>query len=220
MKRLGRMRFFTYVVLTVLVLLGGVRLVLSSAYAADKVAGRLAYLLGVPVRVVRVDIGLGGGSSVYGLQIFEADDARADSPWVSADDLRADFSALDLFGDDSSPKEIVLNGAHLELRFDKDGSLVTRLPKSTDSTQALPKLRLENARVTIKQEGRERRPLVVTGVSADFTYTEGAFRFDGVCADDYWGEWTVRGSYDSAKDELYQSVIKEALNLGVEPTPA
>ncbi len=56
MKRLGRLRFCVYVALTLLVLLGGARLVLSSAYAADKVAGRLSAVLGVPVRVGGVDI--------------------------------------------------------------------------------------------------------------------------------------------------------------------
>ncbi len=216
MKRLGRFRFFSYVVVTVLIVLGGARLVLSSAFAADKVADRLGVLLGVPVRVARVDIGIGGGSSFQGLQIFEDDNARPEMPWVRADDVSADFSAVDMFGDDSLPKEIVLNGAHVELRFAKDGSLLTRLPKTTDSTQALPKLRLENARVTIKQEGRERRPLVVTGVTADFTYADRAFRFEGTCADAYWGDWTVVGSYDAVKDDFRLALRSERTAVNAE----
>ena len=54
MKRLGRIRFFVYTVLTLLVLLGGARLVLSSGYVANKVADRL----GASASQVRVVIGL------------------------------------------------------------------------------------------------------------------------------------------------------------------
>ncbi len=200
MKRLGRIRFFVYSVLTILVLLGAARLVLSSEYVANKVADRLGALLGVPVRVTGVDIALGGSSSVQGLQIYEADGTRPDAPWASADDMQADFSAVDMFGDDAMPKRVILNNANVVLLFDKDGTLLTRLPKASDSTQAMPKLRLENARVTIKQEGRLLRPHVVTGVTADFSYATGTFSFEGTCTDPDWGAWKVSGSYDTVGD--------------------
>jgi hypothetical protein len=200
MKRVDRLRFGVYVVLTILVLLGGARLVLSSGFAADRVAGRLATVLGVPVRVTGADIALGGSSSFHGLQIYEADGARPDVPWVSAEDVRADVSAVDLFADDAMPKEVTLGGANVELRFDQDGTLLTRLPKAADTSRGMPKLRLEDARLTIKQAGRERRPLVVTGVTADFSFSDGTFRFEGTCADTFWGQWTVRGSYDVDAD--------------------
>jgi hypothetical protein len=199
MMRLGRLRFYAYLGLPILILLGGARLVLSSGFAANKVAVKLTALLGVPVRVSGVDIGLGRSTRIQNLHIFEDDAVRPDAPWVAAADVQADFSAVDILGDDL-PKEVVLSGAHIELRFDKDGSLLTRLPKSTSSTQSMPKLRLENAQVTIKQDGRERRPLVATGVNADFTYADGAFRFEGQCTDSFWGEWTVKGSYDVGND--------------------
>src|SRR5262249_6259046 len=112
-----------------------------------------------------------------------------------------DFSAVDVFGDDM-PKDVVLVGASVELRFAEDGTLLTRLPKATSDTRAMPKLRLDKARLTIKQAGREHRPLVVNGGTAEFTYADGAFRFEGTCADSDWGQWTVRGSYDVAADSF------------------
>jgi hypothetical protein len=203
MKRLGRLRFGVYVVLTLLVLLGGARLLLSSAYAAEKVAGRLAAALGVPVHVKGVDIALGGDSSLQGLHIYEADGERPGDAWIRADDVRADLSAVDLFADDPMPRQVVLAGARVELRFTDDGALLTRLPK-TDPSRPMPKLRLENAQLTVltvKQDGRGHRPpLTVNGVNAEFSSADGTFRFEGTCADTKWGEWTVRGSYDSASD--------------------
>ena len=196
MNRLSRFRFSVYSILTVLVLLGGARLVLSSGFVANKVADRLEALLGVPVRVTGVDIALGGSSAVQGLQIYErASDDLPALPWATAEDVRVDFSAVDIFGD-SMPKEVVLNGANVELRFAENGALLTRLPQASDSSKSMPKLRLENARISLLQDGRE-APLVVENVNAEFTYAERSFRFDGTCVDAVWGEWTVAGSYDT-----------------------
>src|SRR5262245_64256014 len=97
-------------------LLGGARLYLSSGHAATRVASRLNTLLGVPVRVTDADIGLSGGSSLRGLQVFEADGQRAETPWITVEDLQAEVSALDLLGGDM-PRDLRAQKARIDLCF-------------------------------------------------------------------------------------------------------
>ena len=199
MLRLGRLRFLVYLSLAVLVILGGARLVLSSGMVANRVAERLAGLIGVPVGLDEANIALGGRSSFSGLRIFESDNARPETPWAVAQRAETDFSAVDIFAADAMPKEVTLTGAAVELRFDKDGTFLTRLPKPTHPETPMPALRMENVRFTLHQAGRE-KPLVVTGVTASFTFAGTVFEFTGTCHDPDWGTWTVRGSYDLGAD--------------------
>jgi hypothetical protein len=205
MRRLSSFRFLSYVVLAVLVTLGGVRLVLSSGFAANRVADRLSELLGVPVRVGSADIGLRTDSSLRKLEIYESGDNAPDVPWAVADDVRADFSAVDMFGDDL-PKEVVFEGAAVELRFDESGRLLTHLPKPGGKTEKLPLLRVEGATLTLRQDGRD-QPLVITGVSAKFTYADRVFDFTGTFTEERWGTWEVNGSYD-AKTGIFKLDLK------------
>src|SRR5258708_28980804 len=73
------------IALGIVLVLGGVgvyvaaRYYLSSGAAAGKVAAHLQNMLGAPVQVDSVDVGMAGPSSVHGLHIFEAggDDKKA-----------------------------------------------------------------------------------------------------------------------------------------------
>src|SRR6266851_5617603 len=150
-------RAFLYSVSVVLVaggLFGGARMYLSSSHAATRVALRLNTLLGVPVRVADVDIGIGGGSSLRGLEVFEAEEGRTETPWLSVEEIQADVSALDLLGDEAMPRLMLARAARLNLHFDRNDHLLTHLPKPHGPAGALPPIHVEEGQVTLNQEGR------------------------------------------------------------------
>ena len=106
MKHFRQLRNSLLVSLAVLgILFLGVRLYLSSRFAAAHAAERLQDVLGAPVRVSNVNIGIGGDSTLQGLEVFE-EDRPGDGPWVTIEDVRADVSALGMVGGRSKPSEV------------------------------------------------------------------------------------------------------------------
>src|SRR5258708_29426110 len=147
------------IALGIVLVLGGVgvyvaaRYYLSSGAAAGKVAAHLQNMLGAPVQVDSVDVGMAGPSSMHGLRIFEAGDEAKKSAFVTVDSASTDASAVDLL-QGKSPNEIALTGAAITLHFDDAGKLVTRLPKPQPGGAPMPRLRIENGTLTLNQIGR------------------------------------------------------------------
>ena len=196
MKRLGRYRFVVYALLALLLLLGGARLYLSSSFAASKVAAQLSSLFGVPVRVDSVDIGFRRGSTVKGMQILEANPVERLPPWLIAQNLVADVSVVDILQGNPTPREVRLAGAAIALHFDKDGNLLTRLPKPSGGPfQTLPKLRIEDGKVTLSQEGHD-HPFIVQNVAGTGESAGRVLTVEGTVRDSYWGDWTFTGRFD------------------------
>src|SRR5262245_66002701 len=132
LKRLGRLPLVLVLlalfVVLVIAAVGCAKLYLSSGRATQQITGKLEDVLGVPVRVGGVDVGIQGDSTLSGLQLYEADGQRPDEPWLTVQGVRTDLSLIDVVRGDSSPQRVELTGAAVELRFDENGSLVTRLP--------------------------------------------------------------------------------------------
>src|SRR3954464_12457097 len=107
MKRSGRIRALLWVLGLLVALAGGAllaaRYYLSSRNAAGQVASRLQTVFGGTVQVTDADIGLAGGSSLQGLQVYEesADDTE---PWIHVDGVQADVSALGLLTGGAMPR--------------------------------------------------------------------------------------------------------------------
>jgi hypothetical protein len=200
MKRFRRLRNGLLVALVVLVVLFvGVRLYLSSRFAAAQAAERLQDVLGAPVQVNGIHVGIGGDSTLQGLEIFE-EGKKGNGPWVTVEDVRADLSALSLVRGRTAPEEVDLGGAAIDLRFDKDGHLTTRLPRPKGPSGAYPRFRLENSQITLNQAGRE--PMVLQGVNADLTDGNGRLNARGTITDPFWGNWTVDGYFVPDQGEL------------------
>jgi hypothetical protein len=169
---------------------------LTSGYAAQRVSGSLEHLLGAPVRVAAVDIGLSGSSVLHGLQLLEVD--APDQPaWLTVERIHADLSVPDLLGHAPMPRQVVLTGASLALRFDQANQLLTRLPHPTPTGQAWPRIRLENSQLSLEQEGLE-GPFILRGLRAELTPTEGGLQIQGRFAVDDLGDWGLRGQIDPA----------------------
>jgi hypothetical protein len=193
MKWFGRtLRILLILCLLLVAGLIGLRLYLSSAGAAQQVAHSLGSMLGVPVEVEQASIGLLGGSTVRGLQIPEpGDEAR---PLLTIDDVRADLSLAGALAG-SMPHRLVLSGVRLNLRFDKDGRLLTRLPETetTSPSRQLPHVEVRDLTVALAQEGKP--PLVISNAAANVADGKGMVKITGTIEDPGWGSWAVTADY-------------------------
>src|SRR5947207_142431 len=86
---------------------------------------------------------------------------------------------------------LLLTGAAIRLRFDKDGHLLTRLPARKGKAVSLPDVHLHRSRVTIDQEGRPE--FAVEGIDAEVHSREGKVVLTGTVQDPRWGNWDVDG---------------------------
>src|SRR5579872_297301 len=221
MMRSGRLRkgliFLLLAALAGLALIGCARLYLTSRRASRQIADKLEAILGAPVQIREVDVGINSGSSLSGLQVFEANGQRPEQPWLTVADVRVDLSALNVVGGDMSPQRVALSGAAIDLRFDEDGRLITSLPKIKPTGRPFPQLVLEGGRLTLDQAGRP--PMVIQGLSAEADDRDGDLAFHGTIHDDYWGDWTAEGSFSAAKGAIalrlktpYTKITQEKLD--------
>lgn len=170
----------------------GLRWYLSSDAIRRQVLARVQEAIDSPVQIEGVSIGLLGDSTVKNLQLFE--DEKTNLPWLSIDKLSLDVSAMDVMNENVKPKRVEVSGAHVHLRFAKDGSLLTRIPKAKSSTgepMAFPKCTLENGKMTLDQEGHP--PLVVQGVNAEVSESGEIKKLTGTINDPHWGQWKTSG---------------------------
>jgi hypothetical protein len=172
--------------------LGGARLYLSSGRAARQAAAHLTALFGSPVEVGSARIGLFGSSELRNVKALDGD-----APWLTIDEAQADASALSLLCG-SPPARIAVRGAHLILRFDRAGNLLTRLPAGAGG--ALPNITFADSRVTLAQEGRP--PLVLHNVRAELTASAGGAALEGDFDDPHWGRWQLSGQLSVPRGDL------------------
>jgi translocation and assembly module TamB len=174
--------------------LGGAKYYLSSGAAATKVSNRLEAILGVPVKVGGADIGLTGGSSLSNAQVYEAEGGKSDEPWLTVKQVRADVATADLLRG-ANPEQLTLTGVDVRLRFAEDGALLTKLPRpGGDKGEALPRIHIEQGRVTLDQVGRN--PMVVTGITGDLSRDGKALTLNGTVDDPYWQKWAMSATAD------------------------
>ncbi len=193
MRRLRRVLLVLALVALVPALLAGALWwYLGSPYAAARASARLEAVAGGPVQLDALDVGL-GGTVLRGVRLFEP---GAETPWATADELRADVSLWGL-ATGGAPQRITLDGAAVVLRFDKDGKLKTRLFQGDGQSGPAPAVRVERGRLTLRQEGRP--DTVIGGITADFRPDGERLVLEGTVADPYWGDWTAVGDVTPAR---------------------
>src|SRR5262249_24377858 len=145
-----------------------------------------------------VNIGL-HGASLRKLQLYEPPDKRSsDEPWLTSEEVETDVSPSDLLHGNTTPHQLSLAGATVTLRFDKDGKLLTGLPKTKDTTGPLPGVRINKGRLKVHQEGRP--AMQVAGIDATLQAEGDRLLVNGKAADAYWGEWQISGEIDVKKE--------------------
>lgn len=201
MKRFLPKRRLPIVLIVGLVILVGlgfaVRVALHSRQVASMVTSRLEAMYGGSVHVADVSVGL-SSSSVTGVELFDKGKADSQDPWLTIDAISANVSALELLRGRVSANDLTLTGVAIKLRFDKDGHLLTQLPRpGTADSGAEVTLHIERGRITLQKEGGDE--LVITGIDATLTSTPNQVTLTGSAdnADQStWGKWTLQGSLD------------------------
>jgi translocation and assembly module TamB len=179
---------------------GCAKLYLASGRATQQVRDRLQNVLGVPVEVADADIGLAGQSSLQGLKIYEPGEKPPEQPWLLADDIEADVSVVGLLGG-AMPQRVRVKGATVDLRFDKGGHLLTKLPSTHGTGGVMPEIVLDGGKLTLAQEGRP--PMVINGVQGTVTSGPEGFTVKGTVSDPYWGDWNAGGTFRPAESALH-----------------
>jgi hypothetical protein len=206
MKRLLRILL---VGLVVVLLLGlAVRWYLKSKHVADKVTARLEEMIGAPVKIGNVDVSVTGDTSLGDVELFEPGAKTSGQPWLKADRIEADVSALKMATGEATPHELRLSGAALTLRFDQQGHLLTRLPGHHGSgggrghvnLAAFPDVSVQSSKVILQRPGGP--PLVIGDASAELRREDGKLVVSGQADSPAWGKWTVQGSFDDSAGQV------------------
>jgi len=196
------MRWLVRLLLLAAVLAGGAWLALQvylrGGSASGRVAERLTALLGVPVRVGGVEV-TAGASAATAVTIFESADAA--EPFVTIGRAGTDLGLTELLAG-SDPKRLTLTDAHVVLRHDADGHLLTQLPTPRKSDRPAPAVRLDNAQITIRKQGDPDR--LIRGIAGDLVSEAGQWRLTGRVSDPEWGSgaWQVAGTVADGTGEL------------------
>jgi hypothetical protein len=180
-----------FLVLAGLGLFIAARFYLSSHSVAGQVSTRLQAMLGAPVQVDTADVGMTGDSSLHGLRVFEPGDGVTQEPFITVAGASTDVSALDLL-EGKTPKTVTLTGAAIALRFDAAGRLLTHMPKPQTGNGPMPRVRIENGKLTLNQDGRQ--PMVIQGIKAELVGAGADLKATGAIVDPFWGDWTLDGS--------------------------
>jgi uncharacterized protein involved in outer membrane biogenesis len=189
-------------IILVLLLAGGLlflaaRRYLSSQGMVRQVTAHLEALLGAPVKVAEVDVGLTGGTSLGGVELYESGDKEPKGPWLTAEKLDADVSALNVLSGTATPQTLSFAGAAVTLRFDAEGRLLTRLPGQATAggkvnLKAVPSIAIERSQIVFKRAGSSE--LVLSGVTARLKREDGRLVLSGAAHNPKWGKWTLHGS--------------------------
>src|SRR6185312_619475 len=148
-RRIGRWALFVVVGIVALVVLLriGVGIYLHTTAGKELVASKLQAMVGMPVEVSSVAVGM-GNSSVQ-LRILDPHVSPNDpnAAVVTVEDASADVGFWKVVSGQAEPRRITLKGVSLALHFDSTGKLLTALPEQTGQSEPgqLPSISVENS---------------------------------------------------------------------------
>ena len=174
----------------------GGKLYLATPQGGARIAARLSEVLGDRITIAGIDAGL-TASTIRDVQLYETGPDAPAEPWVVVPSIRAELPLLDAVRGEM-PRSLTLFDAAILLRFDRAGRLLTRFPDSAGPRRAVPPIRLERARVTLRQEGRA--DLDFGGINAVLRTIGDALQLTGTADDPVLGAWTIAGALDAAAE--------------------
>ncbi len=200
------MRVRRFLIIGLLVIVGvvlaagiGLKLYLRSSGARDLASRKLTELVGMPIVVDSLDVGMADSSLSF--RVLEATDSPSAKPAeiLNVHSATADVSLRQLISGTAEPSEIVVDGATLNLAVGPDGKLLTKFPTApggtSPTTGSLPKVTIRNAEVKITQPGSE---FSLSGIELHAVPKEGKVELDGQASDPKWGAWKLNGQADLA----------------------
>lgn len=185
---------------------------IASRAVANKVADQLEQVLGVPVWVGRVHLGV-HGASLDDVELFQPGSGTSGQPWAVVQKAEVDVSGWDIMHGQDSPRDITLHGATVTFSLDAAGHALTRLPlpnrvigklprrqsKKKEKPNELPRLEIpaipdlhvRDGRLVLTQQGQ--RDMVVNHINFDVANDGADLVLDGRVDDQPWGDWHVGG---------------------------
>src|SRR5205823_5704923 len=128
---------------------------------------------------------------LQGLKIYEP---GREEPFLEAGRVSADLNAVSYLLGRRMPNRVKIDDAHLRLRFDAAGKLLTHFEvKPAEEGGEWPSVRLRDSRLTILQEGRP--PFTLEGVSLEWRPGQ-EHKLTGQIDDTAWGPLQVTGTID------------------------
>ena len=185
-------------ILTVLagVAVAGIKLYLGSDLATQRAAGRLSEVYGAAVELDRFDVGM-DQTAFRGVRFFQVGDLPGDVPWLSIKEALTDLSFIDVAFDQAEVSQIDLTQPVVTLHFNKDGRLLTRVPKPREEGKAWPSLVLHQGVFRLQQEGHP--DFVVNGINAILELRKEGLVLEGTVDDPFWGNWQAKGDLNLEK---------------------
>src|SRR5262245_43263218 len=184
-RRLARLIVGAVVALGLLA--GAGRVLLRSAYAAERVTARLGAAVGAPVRVGAVDLGL-TGSALRDVDVLERYTDPAPPAWASVGAAEVDLSLWQLLTGDLGGGTVTVRGAAVALACDRNNRLVTRLPQPPAGTGPLPVVHVEGGQFTLRREGFPDETF--HNINVELHSDGQRLTLAGTVNDPDWGEWT------------------------------
>lgn len=169
----------------------GLRFYLGSEWVRQAIETQLAESIGARVELSGVDGGL-FSTSLYGLRVFLPGDIE--SPSVAVDELRLEVPLWKLGDEAEILQHLTLDGAAITLRFNRDGRILVEPPPQKSSGANALRVQLDNARFTLKQEGKP--DLRVNGIRAAIGTQGDKLTLKGTVLDPSWGEWIILGTVE------------------------
>jgi hypothetical protein len=207
MKRLaGWHRRLVVAALVLVVVVGVLRQILVWGGATSAVARGLEPMLGARVSIASSRVHLLGNSALSDLKLYEE---GQDQPCLQAHRVVADVSAAGYLLGRRTPHHLDIDRAHLRLRFDAAGNLLTHIEPTTAGGE-LPAIRLRDSALTIEQEGRP--SFTIEGVTLDLRGGDGQ-DLSGRIADPAWGPLEIAGTVDPQSLAVSLTLVHQGLEL-------
>ena len=189
-------RFAGLIGLAALLLTGAARIgvgrFFSSTRGKTMVAEKLGTALGMPVEVSEVDVG--DTTSSFRFRVMDPGDPKAEV--LNVPSASTDVSAADFVTGRVAPSTLRVKDASLTLRVAPDGQARTPLPALPSGGGVLPAVVVENARLSVQQEGRPE--FALGGVNVMLTPSGDRIDVAGTVTDAAWGEWVIKGEFQRA----------------------
>ena len=159
-----------------------------SALAGRLIERKLEDRLGTTVDFDRASVGI-AGVSIENFRLRERNAGADAAPFLTVGNVDMNVGAVGAIFD-KSPLTIRLRDARVLLRFNRNGELLTRLPKNAGGG-GFPTLKIESGTLTIRQEGRA--DSVFHGIDLTVNAADDRLNLAGTVQDQAWGQWTANG---------------------------